>query len=105
MRHLGPMAQDFYAAFALGEDDEHIASLDIEGVGLAAIQGLFDVVQERDSQLMAQQEQLSSQEQHIEVLEAQVATARTENAALQPSRLRASRRWRPARALERAADH
>jgi hypothetical protein len=40
IRHMGPMAQDFYAAFGLGEDDTHISAVDIEGVALAAIQGL-----------------------------------------------------------------
>lgn len=40
-RHLGPMAQDFHAAFGLnGEDDTHIATVDADGVALAAIQGL-----------------------------------------------------------------
>ena len=40
VRHMGPMAQDFYAAFGLGQDDEHIHSIDADGVALAAIQGL-----------------------------------------------------------------
>ncbi len=39
-RHLGPMAQDFYAAFNIGPDDKHIATVDADGVALAAIQGL-----------------------------------------------------------------
>ena len=38
--HVGPMAQDFRAAFALGTDDKHIATVDADGVALAAIQGL-----------------------------------------------------------------
>ena len=39
--HIGPMAQDFHAAFGLnGEDDTHIATVDADGVALAAIQGL-----------------------------------------------------------------
>ncbi|MFO1313633.1 MAG: hypothetical protein U1F41_16390 [Burkholderiales bacterium] len=39
-RHLGPMAQDFHAAFALGDDERSIATVDGQGVALAAIQGL-----------------------------------------------------------------
>lgn len=39
-RHLGPMAQDFHAAFGLGADNKHIATVDADGVALAAIQGL-----------------------------------------------------------------
>ncbi|HSU53172.1 MAG TPA: tail fiber domain-containing protein [Candidatus Dormibacteraeota bacterium] len=38
--HLGPMAQDFYAAFSIGMDDKHISMVDADGVALAAIQGL-----------------------------------------------------------------
>jgi hypothetical protein len=38
--HLGPMAQDFRSAFGLGSDDKSIATIDGEGVALAAIQGL-----------------------------------------------------------------
>ena len=40
VRHLGPTAQDFRAAFGLGADDRHIASVDADGVTLAAIKGL-----------------------------------------------------------------
>ena len=38
--HIGPVAQDFYAAFGLGEDDKTINSADVQGVALAAIKGL-----------------------------------------------------------------
>jgi hypothetical protein len=38
--HLGPVAQDFHAAFGVGFDDKHIATVDADGVALAAIQGL-----------------------------------------------------------------
>jgi hypothetical protein len=40
VRHYGPMAQDFMAAFGLGEDDTMIGMQDADGVALAAIQGL-----------------------------------------------------------------
>ncbi len=40
VRHVGPMAQDFYAAFGVGEDDRHITSIDEDGVALAAIKAL-----------------------------------------------------------------
>ena len=39
-RHIGPMAQDFHAAFGLGGSDTTITSVDPDGVALAAIQGL-----------------------------------------------------------------
>ncbi|PYJ54750.1 MAG: hypothetical protein DME24_25880 [Verrucomicrobia bacterium] len=47
VRHLGPMAQDFYASFGVGADDQHIADIDESGVALAAIQGLNQKLEER----------------------------------------------------------
>jgi hypothetical protein len=44
-RHIGPVAQDFREAFALGHDDKHIATVDADGVALAAIQGLNELVE------------------------------------------------------------
>jgi hypothetical protein len=41
IRHIGPMAQDFYSAFGLGLDNKHIGTIDEGGVALAAIQGLY----------------------------------------------------------------
>lgn len=38
--HVGPMAQDFYAAFNIGPDDKHIATVDADGIALAAIKAL-----------------------------------------------------------------
>ena len=35
VRHIGPMAQDFYKAFGLGLDDKHITTIDEGGVALA----------------------------------------------------------------------
>ena len=46
-RHIGPMAQDFYAAFNVGMDDKHIATVDESGVALAAIQGLNQKLQQQ----------------------------------------------------------
>lgn len=40
IRHMGPVAQDFHAAFGLGESDVMINSLDIDGVNLAAVQAV-----------------------------------------------------------------
>jgi hypothetical protein len=39
-QHIGPTAQDFYAAFEVGEDDHHIHPIDGYGVALAAVQEL-----------------------------------------------------------------
>ena len=45
VKHFGPMAQDFRAAFGLGEIPTAIATVDADGVALAAIQGLNQKVE------------------------------------------------------------
>ncbi|MBV9108081.1 MAG: tail fiber domain-containing protein [Gemmatimonadetes bacterium] len=40
IRHMGPMAQDLYAAFGLGESDKLINTVDIDGVNLAGVQAV-----------------------------------------------------------------
>ncbi len=40
VRHIGPMAQDFKAAFDVGGSDKGIAKVDADGVALAAVQAL-----------------------------------------------------------------
>jgi hypothetical protein len=51
IRHLGPVAQDFRAAFGLGSDDKSIATVDAGGVALAAIQGLNQKVEEKEKRI------------------------------------------------------
>jgi Chaperone of endosialidase len=52
VQHLGPMAQDFQAAFGLdGADDKHISVIDENGVALAAIQGLNQKLDEKDTEI------------------------------------------------------
>lgn len=51
VRHLGPLAEDFRAAFGLGESDRHIGHLDADGIALAAIQGLAQEVEDRDARI------------------------------------------------------
>lgn len=59
IRHIGPMAQDFYAAFGVGEDPTRISTVDADGVALAAIQGLYQEVQERDARIADLEARLS----------------------------------------------
>ena len=40
VKHIGPMAQDFYELFGLGKDNRSISTIDASGVALAAIKEL-----------------------------------------------------------------
>ncbi len=68
-KHIGPMAQDFYAAFGLGDTDKYIAQGDAQGVALASIQGLYQMMQEKlqqkDEEIHALQLQLQALEERI----------------------------------------
>jgi hypothetical protein len=57
-RHLGPTAQDFQQAFGLGASDKTIATVDGDGVALAAIQGLYRLVQEQQTEIRQLRTQL-----------------------------------------------
>src|SRR5262249_48182987 len=59
IRHIGPAAQDFFAAFKVGEDNRHITDIDEGGVALAAIQGLN---QKLEAELKTKEEQLAEQQ-------------------------------------------
>jgi hypothetical protein len=53
-QHIGPMAQDFHAAFGLsGKDDTHISAVDAQGVALAAIKGLNAKLEAENTALRA----------------------------------------------------
>ena len=58
--HMGPMAQDFYAAFGLGGDDRSIATIDLDGVSLAAIKGLYEITKEQQQRIAALETQLAN---------------------------------------------
>ena len=51
VRHLGPTAEAFHAAFGLGNSDAHIGTQDISGVNMAAIQALTRQLRDKDQQI------------------------------------------------------
>ena len=57
--HMGPMAQDFYASFEVGNSDLMISTIDLDGVSLAAIQGLYQLNQAQAGEIAALQEEIS----------------------------------------------
>jgi hypothetical protein len=49
--HIGPMAEEFHEAFDVGPSEEHINSINADGVALAAIQGLSTELDEREGRI------------------------------------------------------
>jgi hypothetical protein len=81
-RHIGPMAQDFAAAFRIGTDDTHIAAVDAEGVAFAAIQGLHLLVQEKDAKIDELQNDLRAQRSELMRLQQAVDAFTARSAAV-----------------------
>jgi Chaperone of endosialidase len=69
VQHIGPMSQDFYAAFQVGPDDKHIATVDADGVAFAAIQGLNEIVQEQNAELAAKAKEIGALEKRLDQIE------------------------------------
>ena len=73
IRHIGPVAQDFNEEFAYlfgqPESPVHINSMDAVGVSLGAIQGLYQVVKDREAQINSLQEQINRLQASLKTLE------------------------------------
>ena len=70
-RHIGPMAQDFYAGFNVGTDDKHIAPIDESGVAFAAIQGLNQKLNEKAARIEELEKKLDELQAVVKQLAAQ----------------------------------
>ena len=68
VRHVGPMAQDFRAVFGLGKSDKSINVSDAGGVALAVIQGLNQVVKEKDAEIDALKVKSDRMEKQLQFL-------------------------------------
>jgi hypothetical protein len=90
-RHMGPMAQDFYAAFQLGESDKGIDTVDADGVALAAIQGLNTLLVESEAKAAARLDERdremaklrSDKDREIELLRSESTAQKTRVALLE----------------------
>ena len=79
---IGPVAQDFYAAFGVGHGERHIATVDADGVALAAIQALKkenDTLKKQNQEI---QEQTRAILKRLEALEASSSMAKKEEPAV-----------------------
>jgi hypothetical protein len=84
-RHVGPMAQDFHAAFGLGADDRHISARDMAGVSFAAIQALKTELDSKTAEVEGLRAELQAQNSHalaleerLELLETLISNAMTD---------------------------
>jgi hypothetical protein len=68
VRHIGPMAQDFKSAFAVGESDTGITTIDADGVALAAIQGLNAKLEAENTALRSESTELRARLDRLEAL-------------------------------------
>jgi hypothetical protein len=75
-RHAGPMAQDFAAAFNLGDSDRTISTVDADGIALAALQGLHQQVEDQSrtlrAELQSRDAEVSQLKERLNLLEALV---------------------------------
>lgn len=55
VRHVGPMAEDFYGQFQLGTDNKSIGVQDLAGVSIAAVKELDEQLQQKNEQVKALQ--------------------------------------------------
>ncbi len=65
IEHIGPMAQDFYRLFRVGDNDKTITTIDPDGIALAAIKELCArnaLLEERVEQLTRTVERLSAEQ-------------------------------------------
>ena len=90
IKHLGPTAQDFMAAFALGNSDKMIGMQDADGIALAAIQGLNQRLEEQRQSLDDQQQRIAELEDSVlqlETLRSEIAVLRQALTTLQKGRM------------------
>ncbi len=67
-RHIGPTAQDFQATFGVGGSDKAIATVDADGVALAAIQALHGKLEEQQLELDRRRKEIAELKDVLEKL-------------------------------------
>ena len=73
VRHIGPVAQDFYAIFGVGNSSTSISTIDPSGVALAGIQALDAKGERQDGQLAELQKRLDGKTEEIRSLRERLA--------------------------------
>jgi len=68
VRHIGAISQDFNRLFGFGDSAETIATVDADGVAMAAIQGLHEELKDRDARIERLEQQSKEQQALIDGL-------------------------------------
>jgi hypothetical protein len=76
-RHIGPMAEDFHGAlpYDLGSSEDHINSLNADGVALGAVKGLARKVKRQKEEIAALKAENRDIKTRLAALEAEVSAA------------------------------
>jgi Chaperone of endosialidase len=82
--HVGPMADDFNALLPGlgGEGEMSINSLDADGIALASIQGLYQMLQDKEAHIAELEKTLTNQQAQIGGLQAETGALRLQVEAL-----------------------
>ena len=106
VRHVGPTAQDFRAAFGLGTSDEAIALVDIDGVNMLAVQTLTRRANEQSRQIETLRAEHARQIEALRAENARLVARFAANRARGELRQRAKRPGRQTfSARRRSAEH
>ena len=68
VKHIGPVAQDFYEILGIGNDDRSIAAMDEAGISLAAIQQLYMKSQRQGSEIEDLKEEIGELKKLVRAL-------------------------------------
>lgn len=66
--HIGPIAEEFHAAFGVGSNEKRLASMDVAGVALASVRALNEKLETENQKLEAQNEALEARLARLEQL-------------------------------------
>jgi hypothetical protein len=81
IRHIGPMAQDFYAIFGLGNSDKSISSIDPSGVALVGVQALAKQIEANVRMYKTMQGEIEEIKLMVADNAREIASVKAENAA------------------------
>lgn len=71
-QHIGPVAQDFYRIFHVGNDDKTISTIDPAGIALAGVQGLHQQIKDMQAEIDSLKAQLQHQKEIVKKVSARM---------------------------------